>query len=153
LRPAGGAGHHKGSFDVRYHQLVAGACLCFLSASAQAAPSEAAVRWFDSFDQDKDAVITPDEYTAVAEKQFGRVDGNGDGVVDQGEYIFGIPEGNDEEIERAQKRFVIMDRNGDGGATQEEFVAFGHQVIQLSDTDSDGKMTMDEFAASVSPSD
>jgi Ca2+-binding EF-hand superfamily protein len=142
-----------GSFDVRFHQIIAGACLYILSATgAQAAPSEAAVRWFDSFDQDKDGVLTPEEYTAVAEKQFGRVDSNGDGVVDQAEYIFGIPEGNDEEIERAKKRFAIMDRNGDGGATQEEYVDFGHQVIELSDTDGDGKMTMDEFAASVSPS-
>jgi Ca2+-binding EF-hand superfamily protein len=137
---------------VRYHQFIAGACLCLWSAGAQAAPSEAAVRWFDSFDQNKDGVLTPEEYTAVAEKQFGRVDGNGDGVVDQAEYIFGIPEGNDAEIERAKKRFSIMDQNGDGGATQEEYVAFGHQVIQLSDSDGDGKMTMDEFAASVSPS-
>ena len=108
---------------MRFHQIIAGACLYILSATgAQAAPSEAAVRWFDSFDQDKDGVLTPEEYTAVSEKQFGRVDSNGDGVVDQAEYIFGIPEGNDEEIERAKKRFAIMDRNGDGGATKEEYI-------------------------------
>jgi Ca2+-binding EF-hand superfamily protein len=137
---------------VRHLSLIAGASLCVLSAAAQAAPSEAAIRWFQSFDQDKDGVMTPEEYTAVAEKQFGRVDSNGDGSIDPSEYVFGIPEGNDEELERAKKRFAIMDRNGDGGATEEEFVAFGHQVIELSDTDGDGKMTSDEFAASVAPS-
>ncbi len=136
---------------MRFRPLIAGACFLLLTDPAQAEFSEAAQRWFDSFDQNKDGVLTPEEYAAVAEKQFGRVDGNGDGSVDAAEYVFGIPEGNDQELERARKRFAIMDHNGDGGATQEEFVAFGQQVIDLSDFDGDGKMTRDEFAASVSP--
>jgi Ca2+-binding EF-hand superfamily protein len=137
---------------VRFGLIIAGTCLYLLPSAAQAEFSEAAQRWFDSFDQDKDGVLTPEEYTAVAEKQFGRVDSNADGSVDLDEYVFGIPEGNDQELERAKKRFAIMDHNGDGGAIQDEFVAFGKQVIDLSDFDGDGKMTRDEFAASVSPS-
>jgi len=137
---------------VRFRPLIAGACFLLLPNAALAEFSEAAQRWFDSFDQDKDGVLTSEEYTAVAEKQFGRVDSNSDGSIDVAEYVFGIPEGNDEELERSKKRFAIMDQNGDGGATQEEFVAFGQQVIDLSDFDGDGKMTSEEFAASVSPS-
>jgi Ca2+-binding EF-hand superfamily protein len=134
---------------VRFRPLTAAVCLCFLSSAAQAEFSEAAQRWFDSFDQNKDGVLTPEEYRAVAEKQFRRVDSNADGAVDQGEYVFGVPEGNDQELDRAKKRFTIMDKNGDGSATEEEFVGFGQQVIDLSDFDGDGKMTRDEFAASV----
>jgi hypothetical protein len=138
---------------VRLRHLIASACFCLLlPAAAHAEFSVAAQRWFDSFDQNKDGVMTPEEYTAVAEKQFGRVDSNSDQLVDQSEYVFGIPEGNDEELARAQKRFAIMDRNGDEAATEEEYVAFGQQVIDLSDFDGDGNMTRDEFAASVSPS-
>jgi Ca2+-binding EF-hand superfamily protein len=136
---------------VRFRPLIAGAFLCVLSAAVQAEFSESAQRWFDSYDQDKDGVLTPEEYNAVAKKQFGRVDSNGDGSVDESEYVYGIPEGNDDELARAKKRFAIMDRNGDGAATEEEFVGFGQQVIDLSDFDGDGKMTRDEFAASVSP--
>ena len=137
---------------MRFRPLIAGTCFCVLSAAAHAEYSEAAQRWFDSYDQDKDGVMTLEEYNAVAEKQFGRVDSNSDGSVDQDEYVFGIPEGNDDELERAKKRFSIMDKNGDGASTEEEFVGFGQQVIELSDFDGDGKMTKDEFAASVSPS-
>jgi EF hand len=140
---------------VRHLSLIAGACFCVLSATAaQAAPTDAALRWFDSFDQDKDGVMTAEEYTAVAEKQFGRVDSNSDGSIDQDEYVFGIPEGNDEELERAKKRFLIMDKNGDGSATSEEYTGFGIAVIELADGngDQDGKMTIDEFSAQVSPS-
>ena len=137
---------------MRFRPLIAGTCLCVLSAAAHAEFSEAAQRWFDSYDQDKDGVLTPEEYNAVAEKQFGRVDSSGDGSVDETEYVYGIPEGNDDELARAKKRFSIMDKNGDGAATKEEFVGFGQQVIDLSDFDGDGKMTRDEFAASVSPS-
>jgi Ca2+-binding EF-hand superfamily protein len=137
---------------VRFRPLIAGACFCVLSAAAHAEYSEAAQRWFDSYDQDKDGVMTPEEYNAVAEKQFGRVDSNGDGSVDETEYVYGIPEGNDDELARAKKRFSIMDKNGDGAAAQEEFVGFGQQVIELSDFDGDGNMTKEEFADSVSPS-
>jgi Ca2+-binding EF-hand superfamily protein len=137
---------------VRFRPLIAGACFCVLSSAAHAEYSEAAQRWFDSYDQDKDGVMTPEEYNAVAEKQFGRVDSNGDGSVDETEYVYGIPEGNDDELARAKKRFSIMDKNGDGAAAQEEFVGFGQQVIELSDFDGDGNMTKEEFADSVSPS-
>jgi Ca2+-binding EF-hand superfamily protein len=135
---------------VLFRPLTAAVCLCFLTSAARAEFSEAAQRWFDSFDQDKDGVLTPEEYKAVAEKQFRRVDANGDGAVDEAEYVYGVPEGNDDELARAKKRFSIMDKNGDGSATEEEFVGFGQQVIDLSDFDGDGKMTRDEFAASVS---
>jgi hypothetical protein len=132
--------------------LAVAAVLVALPALAQELP-EAALRWFESYDQDKDGILTPEEYGDVAEKQFGRVDGNGDGTIDEGEYVFGIPEDRDEEIERARKRFAIMDSNGDGGATLEEYVGFGRYVIETADGegDQDGKMSREEFAFSVTP--
>jgi Ca2+-binding EF-hand superfamily protein len=122
------------------------------SAVAQQGPSEAALHWFDSFDQNKDGVLTPDEIRSVSAKQFVRMDANGDGVLTVEEYVFGIPEDHKQELERARTRFTIMDRNGDGRATQEEFIEFGLRVIELGDTNGDGQLSRAEFSESVTPS-
>jgi Ca2+-binding EF-hand superfamily protein len=121
-------------------------------ALAQQGPSEAALHWFDSFDQNKDGILTPDEMRSVSAKQFGRIDSNGDGALSLEEYLFGIPEDHKQEIDRARTRFNIMDRNGDGRATEEEFVDFGLRVIQLGDTNGDGQLSRAEFTESVTPS-
>jgi EF hand len=121
-------------------------------ALAQQGPSDAALHWFDSFDQNKDGILTPDEIRSVSAKLFVRMDANGDGSLTVEEYVFGIPEDHKQELERARTRFNIMDRNGDGRATQEEFIEFGLRVIQLGDTDGNGQLSRAEFSESVTPS-
>ena len=139
---------------MRFRPLIAGACSLILSNPAHAELSEAGKRWFDSFDQNKDSIITPEEYNAVAEKQFRRVDSNADGSIDFAEYSFGIPEDQSEEVERAKTRFLKMDSNGDGLATSKDYTDFGLAIIEICDGngDQDGRMTIDEFAAQVAPS-
>src|SRR5262245_22919177 len=135
--------------------LAAGVTLAAASlapAVAQQGPSEAALHWFDSFDQNKDGILTPDEIRSVSAKQFVRIDANGDGQLTVEEYVFGIPEDHAQELERARTRFNIMDRNGDGRASEQEFIDFGLRVIELGDTDGNGQLSRAEFAESVTPS-
>ena len=119
---------------------------------AQQGPSEAALHWFDSFDQNKDGILTPDEIRSVSAKQFVRMDANGDGALTVEEYVYGIPADHQQELERARTRFNIMDRNGDGRATEQEFIEFGLRVIELGDTNGDGQLSRAEFSESVTPS-
>jgi hypothetical protein len=123
------------------------------SAPAQDGPPASSLHWFDSFDQNKDAVLMPTEIRSVGERQFGRFDANKDGALSEKEYAAGIPEAEKDELERTRRRFAIMDRNGDGKATMDEFIAFGVRVIEIGDENGnrDGSMSRDEFIAQIVP--
>jgi len=122
------------------------------SAYAQDDTTESALRWFDSFDQNGDGVMAKDEVLGISEKQFLRIDADGDGTLSLEEYTFGVPADRPEELRKTTNRFTLLDRDENGAASKEEYVNFSLQVIDLADANADGKMSRDEFLASIAPS-
>ena len=55
-------------------------------APAQEAPAESSLRWFDSFDQNKDGVLTPEEVEVTGTVQFPRIDTDASGTLTVEEY-------------------------------------------------------------------
>jgi Ca2+-binding EF-hand superfamily protein len=120
------------------------------AAEAQEDTTESALRWFNSFDQNGDGVMAKDEVLGISEKQFARADADQDGQISLEEYTFGIPADRPDELAKTQKRFSFMDRDENGQATRDEYVSFSIQVIDLADSNADGKMSREEFLASIS---
>jgi Ca2+-binding EF-hand superfamily protein len=133
---------------------VAAVSLGFLSAAlAQDQPPAGSLRWFDSFDQNKDGFITPDEMTAAGAVEFARIDKDKNGTITLDEYLADSADDGDDEIRRARNRFAVMDRRGDGNGvvSQAEFIDFGKFVIEVADENGDGRMSRQEFIDSVTP--
>jgi len=132
--------------------LAATLCLSFAAAAAaQQGPAESAMRWFDSYDLDKDGTVTPAEIRNGSAKEFAALDTNKDGLLTVEEYVAYIPGDRADEIARGKKRFGIADRNGDGKLTLEELTGFGLRIIEIADQNADGKMSRQEFIDSVTP--
>lgn len=125
------------------------------TALAQEEPPENSLRWFESFDQNKDGFITPDEMAAAGAAEFARIDKDKSGAITIDEYLADSPDASDDEVRRIKNRFAVMDRRGDGNGvvSQAEFINFGKFVISIADQngDRDGRMSREEFIESVSP--
>ena len=142
------------------HALVLAAALCACLASpapAQQAPapSKAALRWFETFDLDKDGFVTPAEIRQASMSEFARLDANHDGKLTIDEYLAGSGANTPVEIKRTRARFEIMDRRGnsDGTVSPEEFTNFGLLILDVADSagNHDGKLSRQEFIYSVTP--
>lgn len=122
-------------------------------ALAQQEPPANSLRWFESFDQNKDGFITPAEMEAAGAAEFARIDKDKSGGITIDEYLADSPDASDDEIRRVKNRFAVMDRRGDGNGvvSQAEFINFGKFVIQIADQngDRDGRMSREEFVDSV----
>jgi EF hand len=117
------------------------------SASAQQGPAPGSLLWFDSFDQNKDGVLTPEEVEATGQVEFFRIDTDASGTLTVDEYLAANRNADDAEIRKTRDRFEVMDRRGDGNgqATPAEFIDFGKFVIQIADFDADGRLSRQEF--------
>jgi Ca2+-binding EF-hand superfamily protein len=124
------------------------------SAAAQQGPAPSSLRWFDSFDRDRDGVLTPDEVEATGSVEFVRIDKNASGTVTVDEYLAANPDSAEDEIRKTRDRFEVMDRRGDGNgqATQLEFINFGKFIIQIADFNEDGRLSRQEFIAGITSS-
>ncbi len=71
-----------------------------------------------------------------AQRWFGHLDTNKDGVISQAEVN-----------QRQAERFAKMDADGDGTITLEEFSARSSEMFTKADTDGNGEITQEEFAA------
>jgi Ca2+-binding EF-hand superfamily protein len=120
---------------------------------AQQEPPANSLRWFESFDQNKDGFITPAEMEAAGAAEFARIDKDKSGGITIDEYLADSPDATDEEIRRIRNRFAVMDGRGDrnGVVSLAEFINFGKFVIEIADQngDHDGRMSREEFVDSV----
>jgi hypothetical protein len=137
--------------------LLAGAALAaqISPALAREGPSPSSLRWFDSFDQNRDGVLTPEEVEATGSVQFLRIDTDANGTLTVEEYLAANPDSSEAEIHKTQGRFEVMDRRGDadgkpdGKATPQDFINFGKFVIELADFDADGRLSRQEFIEGI----
>src|SRR5215510_11554502 len=114
------------------------------SALAQQEPPANSLRWFESFDLNKDGFITPQEMETAATAEFARIDKDKNGSITLDEYLADSPDASDDEIRRIKNRFAVMDGRGDknGQVSLAEFINFGKFVISVADQngDHDGRM-------------
>jgi len=135
--------------------IVVAASLIVVSATveAQQEPPANSLRWFESFDQNKDGFITPAEMEAAGAAEFARIDKDKSGGITIDEYLADSPDATDEEVRRIRNRFAVMDGRGDrnGVVSLAEFINFGKFVIEIADQngDHDGRMSREEFVDSV----
>jgi Ca2+-binding EF-hand superfamily protein len=122
-------------------------------ALAQDEPPANSLRWFESFDLNKDGFITPQEMEIAGKAEFARIDKDKSSGITLDEYLADSPDASDDEIRRIKNRFAVMDRRGDGNGvvSQAEFINFGKFVIEIADADHDGRMSREEFVESVTP--
>ena len=124
-------------------------------ALAQQEPPANSLRWFESFDLNKDGYITPEEMETAGAAEFDRIDKDKNGTISIEEYLADSPDTSDDEVRRIRNRFAVMDKrgNGDGVVSKAEFINFGKFVISVADQngDHDGRMSREEFVESVSP--
>jgi len=130
------------------------------SALAQEEPPANSLRWFESFDLNKDGFITPEEMQTAGASEFARIDRDHSGTITIDEYLADSPDASDDEVRRIRNRFAVMDKRGeenhgrdDGVVSKDEFINFGKFVISVADQngDGDGRMSREEFVDSVSP--
>jgi Ca2+-binding EF-hand superfamily protein len=114
---------------------------------SQQDPAPSSLRWFDSFDQNRDGVLTPEEVESTSTVQFVRIDADSSGTLTVEEYLASNPDSDDAEIRKTRDRFTVMDRRGDGNgeATPVEFINFGKFVIEVADFNADGRLSRQEF--------
>lgn len=125
------------------------------SALAQEEPPASSLRWFDSFDLNKDGFITPEEMQTAGASEFARIDRDHSGTITIDEYLADSPDASDDEVRRIRNRFAVMDKRGDGNGvvSEVEFINFGKFIIAVADQngDGDGRMSREEFVDSISP--
>src|SRR5262245_66630865 len=95
--------------------LLLAAALSFLQilpAEAQEGPPESSLGWFDSFDQNGDGVLTPEEVNKTGNVQFVRIDKDASGAITVDEYLAAAPDPDEIEIRKTRDRFQVMDRRG-----------------------------------------
>jgi EF hand len=109
-------------------------------------------------DSNNDGIIGDDEASALADRDFTRLDQDRNGKVTEPEFVAG-PRGkrgwfnwSSEEtaaVEKVRKdKFATLDANKDAGLDKTEFFADAKAKLAAADTDKDGKVTPWEFRAS-----
>ncbi len=136
--------------------VTAAVSFCLASAAlAQEEPPRNSLRWFESFDQNKDGFIALAEMDDAGAAEFARIDKDQSGTIAIDEYLADSPDASDDEVRRIRNRFAVMDRRGDGNGvvSPAEFINFGKFVMSVADQngDRDGRMSHEEFVESVSP--
>jgi Ca2+-binding EF-hand superfamily protein len=125
------------------------ACAAATPAVAQETDLQSAMHWFDGIDVDKDEAMSMDELVGLRAKRFRRTDGNQDLYLSVDEFLFGLPANRQDEAARMRRQFEQMDTDHNGFVAEQEYMDYGGTIMTTADANRDGKVTRDEFAATV----
>jgi hypothetical protein len=112
-------------------------------------PAVIAAHWFDRSALDKNGFVSRDELLSGRNKQFRRMDGDGDGALTLDEYLYGIPSDQQGEIALMAGQFSKIDADGDGLVTNDEYIAYADTLLAAGDSDGDGQLDLEEFSSQM----
>jgi Ca2+-binding EF-hand superfamily protein len=132
-----------------------------LTALAGAALADKGQGMFGRADTNGDGFVSKEEFAAARTAMFTKLDANGDGVVDQAELDKAREAWHQRRAEKAQAdgstqaetpkkdhhgRFMArVDTDSDGKVTTQEFAAAGDRMFAKFDANGDGKLAQDEM--------
>ena len=131
-----------------------------LAALAGAASADKGQGMFGRADTNGDGFVSKEEFAAGRDKMFAKFDANSDGAIDQAEVDKAREAWKQRRAEKAQadgttqaekpkkehKGFLArLDTNSDGKVTTQEFAAAGDQMFAKFDANGDGKLAQDEM--------
>ena len=132
-----------------------------LTALAGAALADKGPGMFGRADTNGDGFVSKEEFAAGRNKMFARLDANSDGAVDQAELDKAREAWHQRKSQQAQAdsgtqteapkkqrhgRFMArIDTNSDGKVTTQEFAAAGDKMFARFDANGDGKLAQDEM--------
>lgn len=131
-----------------------------LAALAGAAFADKGPGMFGRADTNGDGFVSKDEFAAGRDKMFGRLDVNGDAVIDQAEVDKAREAWQQRRAEKAQAEgttqaekpkkehrgfMARLDTDSDGKVTTQEFAAAGDKMFAKFDANGDGKLAQDEM--------
>lgn len=109
------------------------------------------------YDDDGDGAVSREEFAEGRRAQFTRMDSNGNGAVEEGEYLAEFAERVEQKVVASREgqvkqtgvRFDALDESEDGIMTFEEYQRSGHHSFKRWDTDGDGYVTWEEAAPAL----
>ncbi len=112
--------------------------------------------FIEEHDRDADGRVSRDEYTAFRNARFASADVNGNGLLDENEYVDEYAVRLDRQLESERKghvtqtltRFKSLDRNGDGAISWEEYQASGERTWKHWDSHGTGRVLAQEHEQS-----
>jgi Ca2+-binding EF-hand superfamily protein len=131
-----------------------------LTAFAGAAVADKGQGMFGRADTNGDGFVSKEEFAAGRDKMFAKLDANSDGAIDQAEVDKMREAWQQRRAEKAQadgttqadkpKRehsgfLARLDTDSDGKVTTQEFAAAGDQMFAKFDANGDGKLAQDEM--------
>src|SRR5262245_24944597 len=112
--------------------------------------ADSAGRYFDRLDQKKQGFFTLADMQRVEGKTFKRTDDNKDGQLTLDEFNFGTPADQEAIIARFPRPFRLADADNTARVTLDEYMPFCANVVAAADSNKDGMVTREEFAAASS---
>ncbi len=102
---------------------------------------------FETLDVDGSGEITTEDLTALRANRFAELDSNGDGVIDQEEFVAAQTARSEE---RATRMFDRLDADGDGTLSRDVIESrgrggMGERMISRFDEDNSGGISAEEF--------
>lgn len=131
-----------------------------LAALGGAALADKGPGMFGRADTNGDGFVSKEEFAAGRDKMFAKFDANSDGAIDQAEVDKAREAWKQRRAEKAQadgtaqtekpkkehKGFLVrLDTDSDGKVTTQEFAAAGDQMFAKFDANGDGKLAQDEM--------
>jgi len=131
-----------------------------LTALAGAALADKGQGMFGRADTNGDGFVSKEEFAAGRDKMFARFDANSDGAIDQAEVDKAREAWKQRRAEKAQAEgttqaekpkkdrpgfMARLDTDSDGKVTTQEFAAAGDKMFAKFDANGDGKLAQDEM--------